>query len=68
MNSPESWWIRAGDQNAGSAGRFTGGTITIIFVISMFVMVRRRELVQPIALLTLVLVLVYIVVRGTMLS
>lgn len=38
--------------------------VTIIFVISMFAMVRRREWIQPIAAITLALVLVYIVVRG----
>lgn len=42
--------------------------VTIIFVIGMFAMVRQREWIQPIALITLTLVLVYIVVRGTMLS
>ncbi|MBC8356789.1 MAG: metal-dependent hydrolase [Planctomycetes bacterium] len=42
--------------------------VTIIFVVSMFAMVRRRDRIQPIALITLTLVLVYIVVRGTLLS
>ena len=42
--------------------------VTVIFVISMFAMVRRREWIQPIALITLTLVVVYIVIRGTLLS
>ncbi len=42
--------------------------VTIIFVISMFAMVRRRDWIQPIALITLTLVVVYIVVRGTLLA
>ena len=41
--------------------------VTIIFVIGMFSMVRWRERIQPIALITLMLVVVYIVVRGTLL-
>lgn len=42
--------------------------VTIIFVVSMFVMVRQREAIQTIALATLTLVLIYIVVRGTLLA
>jgi hypothetical protein len=41
--------------------------VTVIFVVSMFAMVRRRDQIQPIALITLIAVVVYIVVRGTML-
>ena len=40
--------------------------VTVIFVVGMFAMVRRRDWIQPIALITLTLVLVYIVVRGTL--
>lgn len=43
-------------------------SVTLIFVVSMFAMVRRREWIQPIALITLTLVVVYIVIRGTLLS
>ncbi|MEO8499200.1 MAG: metal-dependent hydrolase [Planctomycetota bacterium] len=42
--------------------------VTILFVIGMFAMVRRRDWIQPIALITLILVLVYIVIRGTLRS
>ena len=42
--------------------------VTIIFVISMFAMVRRRGSIQPIALITLLLVVMYIVIRGMSLA
>lgn len=40
--------------------------VTIIFVVSMFTMVRYRGRIQPLALITLSAVLVYIVIRGTL--
>jgi hypothetical protein len=42
--------------------------VTIIFVVSMFAMIRKLASIQAIALITLTLVLMYIVVRGTLLT